>query len=184
MRSDAVVQHDDGTPTGSRSTSFFLRGILAPDAWSIFKRWLRRLAERFSVAASLVRHPAMAGDSGLDVRSGGPRDLPALPYHVGHTESAPNSIGSDRDHINAVGSHPLVHKIHQVIQPHLVPASTAVPTAAAKQQNEKHNDEKCGGIHVRFPRNAACCAAWNSGLLTTFGRPSGSRYSRGEIARS
>src|ERR1700730_10997507 len=69
--------------------------------------------------------------------------------------------------------------IHQVIQPHLVPASTAVPTAATKQQNEKHNDEKCGGIHVRFPRNAACRAAWNSGHLTTFGRPSGSRYSRG-----
>src|ERR1700737_822495 len=56
MRSDAVVQHDDGTPTGSRSTSFFIRGILGPDAWSIFMRWLRRLAERFSVAASLVGH--------------------------------------------------------------------------------------------------------------------------------
>jgi hypothetical protein len=28
-----------------------------PDAWSIFMRWLRRLAERFSVAASLVGHP-------------------------------------------------------------------------------------------------------------------------------
>jgi hypothetical protein len=36
----------------------------------------------------------------------------------------------------------------------LVPASTAVPAAAAKQQNEKYNDEKRGGIHVRFPR---CC---------------------------
>src|ERR1700682_3937477 len=57
MRSDGVVQHDDGTPTGSRSTSFFIRGILGPDAWSIFMRWLRRLAERFSVAASLVGHP-------------------------------------------------------------------------------------------------------------------------------
>src|SRR6266550_426098 len=57
MRSDAIVQHDDGTPTGSRSTSFFIRGILGPDAWSIFMRWLRRLAERFSVAASLVGHP-------------------------------------------------------------------------------------------------------------------------------
>src|ERR1700690_4345112 len=57
MRSDAVVQHDDGTPTGSRSTSFFIRGILGPDAWSIFVRWLRRLAERFSVAASLVGDP-------------------------------------------------------------------------------------------------------------------------------
>jgi hypothetical protein len=52
MRSDVIVQHDDGTPTGSRSTSFFIRGILGPDAWSIFMRWLRRLAERFSVAAS------------------------------------------------------------------------------------------------------------------------------------
>src|SRR5258707_12422610 len=57
MRSDGVVQHDDGTPTGSRSTSFFIRGILGPDAWSIFMRWLRRLAEKFSVVASLVRHP-------------------------------------------------------------------------------------------------------------------------------
>src|SRR5258708_7911172 len=57
MRSDAIVQHDDGTPTGSRSTSFFIRGILGPDAWSIFIRLLRTLAERFSVAASLVEHP-------------------------------------------------------------------------------------------------------------------------------
>src|SRR5258706_13966526 len=57
MRSDGVVQHDDGTPTGSRSTSFFIRGILGPDAWSIFMRWLRRRAERFSVAASLVGRP-------------------------------------------------------------------------------------------------------------------------------
>src|SRR5258707_1986687 len=56
MRPYLVVQHDDGTPTGSR-TSFFIRGILGPDAWSIFMRWLRRLAERFSVAASLVGHP-------------------------------------------------------------------------------------------------------------------------------
>jgi hypothetical protein len=52
MRAHLIVQHDDGTPTGSRSTSFFIRGILGPDAWSIFMRWLRRLAERFSVAAS------------------------------------------------------------------------------------------------------------------------------------
>src|SRR5450759_3170475 len=57
VRADGVVQHDDGTPTGSRSTSFFIRGILGPDAWSIFMRWLRRQAERFSVAASLVGHP-------------------------------------------------------------------------------------------------------------------------------
>jgi hypothetical protein len=63
----------------------------------------------------------------------------------------------------------------------LVPASTAVPTAAAKQQNEKHNDEKRGDIHVRFPRNAAYCAAWNSGLLTTFSRSSGSRWRDGEV---
>jgi hypothetical protein len=32
MRSDTIVQHDDGTPTGSRRTSFFIRGILGPDA--------------------------------------------------------------------------------------------------------------------------------------------------------
>ena len=44
MRAGPIVQHDDGTPTGSRSTSFFIRGILGPDAWSIFMRWLRRLA--------------------------------------------------------------------------------------------------------------------------------------------
>src|ERR1700688_622678 len=54
MRSDVVVQHDDGTPTGSRSTSFFIRGILGPAALCMFMRWLRRLAERLSVAASLV----------------------------------------------------------------------------------------------------------------------------------
>src|SRR6202048_1796808 len=57
MRTYLIVQHDDGTPTGSRSTSFFIRGILGPDAWSIFMRWLRKLAERFSVAASLGGHP-------------------------------------------------------------------------------------------------------------------------------
>src|ERR1700722_10451878 len=60
MGSDVVVQHDDETPTGSRSTSFFIRGILGPDAWSIFMRWLRRLAERFPLQASPVGHP---GDS-------------------------------------------------------------------------------------------------------------------------
>src|SRR5665647_1466637 len=53
-------------------------------------------------------------------------------------------------------------KDNQVDQPPLVPASTAVPTAAAKQQNEKYNDEKRGGIHVSLPRNTAYCAAWNS----------------------
>src|SRR6202140_3490023 len=57
MRSDAIIQRDDGTPTGSRSPSFFIRGILGPDAWSIFMRWLTGVAERFSVAASLVGHP-------------------------------------------------------------------------------------------------------------------------------
>src|SRR6202790_2641326 len=57
MRSDAIIQHDDGTPTGSRSTSFFIRGILGPDAWSMLMRCLRRRGERFSVAASLVGHP-------------------------------------------------------------------------------------------------------------------------------
>jgi hypothetical protein len=50
----------------------------------------------------------------------------------------------------------------------LVPASTAVPAAAGNQQNEKDNYEKRRGIHVRLPRNAAYCAAWNSGFLTTF----------------
>jgi hypothetical protein len=45
-------------------------------------------------------------------------------------------------------------------QPRLVPASTAVPAAAAKEQNEKYNDEKRGGVHARLPRNAAYCAAW------------------------
>src|SRR3979409_1449217 len=63
MRTYLIVQHDDGTPTGSRSTSFFIRGILGPDAWSIFMRWLRRLAERFSVAASLVGHPGDRAES-------------------------------------------------------------------------------------------------------------------------
>ena len=33
----------------------------------------------------------------------------------------------------------------------LKPASTAVPAAAAKQKNDKYNDEKRGGIHVRLP---------------------------------
>ena len=57
VRAPGVVQHDDGTPTGSRRTSFFIRGIRGPDAWSIFMRWLRRREERFSGAAYLVGHP-------------------------------------------------------------------------------------------------------------------------------
>jgi hypothetical protein len=69
-------------------------------------------------------------------------------------------------------------------QPRLVPASTAVPAAAAKQQNDKDNYEKRGGIHVRLPRNAAYCAAWNSGFLTTFSWSSGSRNARGEMAHN
>src|SRR6202051_1686470 len=56
MRAYLVVQLDDGTPTGSRSTSFFIRGILGPDAWSIFMRWLRRLGEGVSGGASRVGH--------------------------------------------------------------------------------------------------------------------------------
>ena len=37
---------------------------------------------------------------------------------------------------------------------------------------------------LRFPRNAAYCAAWNSGFLTTFRWSSGSRNERGEMAHS
>jgi hypothetical protein len=37
---------------------------------------------------------------------------------------------------------------------------------------------------VRLPRNAAYCAAWNSGFLTTFRWSSGSRNARGEMAHS
>ncbi len=33
----------------------------------------------------------------------------------------------------------------------LEPASTAVPAAAAEQQNENYDDEKRGRIHVRRP---------------------------------
>ena len=36
---------------------------------------------------------------------------------------------------------------------------------------------------ARFPRNAAYCAAWNSGFLTTFSHSSGSRNPRGEMAQ-
>lgn len=57
MRAHLVRQHDDRTPTGSRSTSFSTRGILGPGAWPIFMRWSRRLVERVSVAASLVGDP-------------------------------------------------------------------------------------------------------------------------------
>src|SRR5258708_36707265 len=72
MRSDVVVQHDDGTPTGSRSTSFFIRGILGPDAWAIFMRWLRRLAARVSVAASVVGHLGDGWRFGLGCAVGRP----------------------------------------------------------------------------------------------------------------
>jgi hypothetical protein len=44
-------------------------------------------------------------------------------------------------------------------QPRSVPASTAVPTAAAKQHDEKNDDEKRGDIHLRIPLK--CCAADN-----------------------
>jgi hypothetical protein len=40
-------------------------------------------------------------------------------------------------------------------QPCSVPASTAVPTAAAKQHNENNNDEKRGDIHLPIPLK--CC---------------------------
>ena len=33
----------------------------------------------------------------------------------------------------------------------LIPAAPAVPAAAAKQQNDKYDDEKRGGIHCRTP---------------------------------
>jgi len=66
-----IVQHDDGTPTGSRSTSFFIRGILGPDAWCIFMRWSRRLAEIFSVAVFLVGHPIVGWKCWLGYSIGG-----------------------------------------------------------------------------------------------------------------
>jgi hypothetical protein len=62
-------------------------------------------------------------------------------------------------------------------QPRSVPASTAVPTAAAKQHNENNNDEKRGDIHLRLPPNAAYCTAWISSCLTTLSRLSGSKES-------
>ena len=37
---------------------------------------------------------------------------------------------------------------------------------------------------MRLPRNAAYCAAWNSGFLTTFRWSSGSTNARGEMAHS
>lgn len=45
----------------------------------------------------------------------------------------------------------LLFELKGVARQHLVPASTAVPAAAAKQQYEKHNDEKRGGIHLETP---------------------------------
>ena len=71
MRPLVIVQHDDGTPTGSRSTSFFIRGILGPDAWCIFMRWSRRLAEIFSVAVFLVGHPIVGWKCWLGYSIGG-----------------------------------------------------------------------------------------------------------------
>src|ERR1700730_11898537 len=63
MRSDAVVQHDDGTPTGSRSTSFFIRGILGPDVRSIFMRWLRRLGVRLLQRTTRQGSPTLDGEA-------------------------------------------------------------------------------------------------------------------------
>ena len=37
----------------------------------------------------------------------------------------------------------------------LIPATSAVPAAAANQQNDKYNDEKRGGIHVETPPGSA-----------------------------
>jgi hypothetical protein len=37
------------------------------------------------------------------------------------------------------------------VGPSLVPASTAVPTAAAQQQDDNHDDEECGDIHAWLP---------------------------------
>jgi hypothetical protein len=37
----------------------------------------------------------------------------------------------------------------------LIPATPAVPAAAANQQNDKYDDEKRGGIHVETPPGSA-----------------------------
>src|ERR1700736_4244814 len=63
MRTDLVVQHDDGTPTGSRSTSFFIRGILGPDVRSIFMRWLRRLGVRLLQRTTRQVSPTLDGEA-------------------------------------------------------------------------------------------------------------------------
>jgi hypothetical protein len=55
-----------------------------------------------------------------------------------------------------------------------VPTSTAVPAAAAEQENEKYNDEKRGGIHLDRLRTLRI-AQPKILPLTTFSRSSGSR---------
>src|SRR5258706_15077442 len=55
MRSDVVVQHDDGTPTGSRSTSFFIRGILsAKCSPKATLAWVAGLPARIAVAGEAL----------------------------------------------------------------------------------------------------------------------------------
>jgi hypothetical protein len=39
----------------------------------------------------------------------------------------------------------------------LIPATSAVPAAAANQQNDKYDDEKRGGIHVETPPGSTHC---------------------------
>jgi hypothetical protein len=39
----------------------------------------------------------------------------------------------------------------------LIPAAPAVPAAAAKQQNDKYDDEKRGGIHVELIGQCPAC---------------------------
>lgn len=41
----------------------------------------------------------------------------------------------------------------------LIPAASAVPAAPAKQQNDKYDDEKRGGIHVRNSSWECVCTA-------------------------
>jgi hypothetical protein len=98
-----------------------------------------------------------------DVRSRPPSDAITVKPSIRRKELAAHA---DRHADAETGSAPSVGAAYfpnaaspavtMLNQPGSVPASTAVPTAAAKQHNENNNDEKRGDIHLRLPSSKCC----------------------------
>lgn len=71
MWASAVVQRDDGTPTGPKFESFYIRGTPGQGGLSIFMDWLPRVVPSSAAAFRVRCHAALVHGSFSDHSVGG-----------------------------------------------------------------------------------------------------------------